>query len=208
MVATAAPAPRRRPEQARSRAKFDALLDASAALLGERGAEPITMTEIAERAGVALTAMYWYFPNKMAILSELAVRTNDQDNHALIDPIGVIDSDPEEIIRHIVAGYWQLHRDQPWRLALRAAVQTNAELASVYLQDRRLTTPVLAAHLAARTGRKDIELLERRVLLITELIDAAILSTSGLDQAQAEAVMDDFSIMAVHLLTTTNQPRA
>jgi len=206
MVSTTAAAPRRRPEQARSRAKFDALLDAAAQLLAEQGAEPITMTEIAQRAGVALTAVYWYFPNKVAVLSELAIRTNDQDNQALIDPVGDTNDAPETVIRHIISGYWKLHREEPWRMALRAAVQTNAELATVYLQDRRFTTPVLAAHLAERTGCTNIQLIERRVLLVTELIDAAVRSTSDLDLAEAEAVIEDFTLMAIHLLTSIDQP--
>ena len=69
---TSSSAVRRRPTQARSQARFDQILAAAAALIGERGVEPVTLTDIAEQADMALTAVYRYVPNKQSVVRELA----------------------------------------------------------------------------------------------------------------------------------------
>ena len=46
----------------------DATLDATAALVAERGLRSVTMSEIAQRAGVARATLYKYFPDVDAIL--------------------------------------------------------------------------------------------------------------------------------------------
>jgi len=71
---------RRRPAQQRSRERFDALVDAAGHLIGLRGIDEVSMTDIAERADVALTAAYRYFPNKQAVVRELALRSFEADD--------------------------------------------------------------------------------------------------------------------------------
>lgn len=71
------PAPlgrRRQPLQARARETVERFLDATARLLDEIGFEAITTNEIAERAGVNVSSLYKYFPNKYAVLAALAER--------------------------------------------------------------------------------------------------------------------------------------
>lgn len=46
----------------------DAVLDASAALVAERGLRAVTMSEIAERSGIGRATLYKYFPDVEAIL--------------------------------------------------------------------------------------------------------------------------------------------
>lgn len=66
--------PRKLPRQERSRATFDALLDASARLLRERPLAEITTNHIARRAGVGIGSLYEFFPNREAILAVLLER--------------------------------------------------------------------------------------------------------------------------------------
>ncbi len=62
---------RRVPQQERGERRVAELLDAAAAVIAERGYEAATMTEIAERAGSSIGAMYQYFPNKEAVVRAL-----------------------------------------------------------------------------------------------------------------------------------------
>lgn len=68
---------RRVPQQARSRARFEGLLDAAEALLEEGGYEAATTNAIAERAGTSIGALYGFFPNRDALLGALAARYSD-----------------------------------------------------------------------------------------------------------------------------------
>jgi AcrR family transcriptional regulator len=59
------------PVQERSERRVATFLGHAEALIGEVGHEAATMTEIAERAGASIGAVYQYFPNKEAIIQAL-----------------------------------------------------------------------------------------------------------------------------------------
>jgi AcrR family transcriptional regulator len=66
--------PKKRPRQARSRASFEAMIDACAQLLQAGGYEALTTNHIAGRAGVSIGTLYEFFPNKEAIVAALTER--------------------------------------------------------------------------------------------------------------------------------------
>lgn len=66
--------PRKIAQQERSRATVDAILQASTYILVRRGWSDLTTNAIAERAGVNISSLYQYFPNKEAIVFELQRR--------------------------------------------------------------------------------------------------------------------------------------
>jgi AcrR family transcriptional regulator len=70
--------PRRRPSQERSRDRVERILDATADLLGHTPVDKITTAAIAETAGVPIGSVYQYFPNKLAVLAELARRVMEE----------------------------------------------------------------------------------------------------------------------------------
>src|SRR5215218_5081008 len=65
---------RRVPQQARSRALMQRVLDAGEELLASEGVEALTTTRIAAEADVAVGSLYQYFPDKAAIVDALAAR--------------------------------------------------------------------------------------------------------------------------------------
>src|ERR1700744_6323015 len=62
---------RRIPQQERGERRVAELLQAAASVFAEVGYEAATMTEIAERAGASIGAVYQYFPNKEAVVQAL-----------------------------------------------------------------------------------------------------------------------------------------
>ena len=66
--------PRKSPAQERSRATVDAIMQASTYILNEVGWEGLNTNAIAERAGVNISSLYQYFPNKQAVIAELQRR--------------------------------------------------------------------------------------------------------------------------------------
>lgn len=69
---------RKQPVQERSRQTFDAIVEACAWLLAERGYAGTTTNHIAERAGVNIASLYEYFPGKDAIVARVAERLVDR----------------------------------------------------------------------------------------------------------------------------------
>jgi AcrR family transcriptional regulator len=68
---------RKRPQQARSRATIDAILDAAAHILGERGWTGLTTNAVAEAAGASIGSLYQYFPDKLALIDAVRRRHFD-----------------------------------------------------------------------------------------------------------------------------------
>ena len=62
---------RRRPTQERAHATVDAICAAASEMIEEGGITTLTTNEVARRAGVSITAVYAYFPDKWAIVQEL-----------------------------------------------------------------------------------------------------------------------------------------
>ena len=62
----------RQPTQERAKVTVEAMLEATEQLL--RDGERISTNRIAKRAGVSIGSLYQYFPDKQALLAELALR--------------------------------------------------------------------------------------------------------------------------------------
>jgi AcrR family transcriptional regulator len=69
--------PKKAPRQARSRATFDAIVEAAARLLAREGYGAITTNRVAEEAGVSIGSLYEYFGDKDVIVHQVLLRLGD-----------------------------------------------------------------------------------------------------------------------------------
>jgi AcrR family transcriptional regulator len=69
---------RRVPRQERGERRVVQLLETAALLFAEKGYEAATMTEIAERSGASIGAVYQYFPNKEAVVRALRAQYGNE----------------------------------------------------------------------------------------------------------------------------------
>jgi AcrR family transcriptional regulator len=68
---------RKTPRQARAQVTIEAILDAAAHILAERGWTGLTTNAAAEIAGVSIGSLYQYFPNKIALIEAVRRRHFD-----------------------------------------------------------------------------------------------------------------------------------
>ncbi|MGC7101028.1 TetR/AcrR family transcriptional regulator [Amycolatopsis lurida] len=78
--------PRKIPSQQRSRFTYEVILQAAARVFDAEGMAATT-NRIAERAGVSVGSLYQYFPDKQALLHELASRHLDHAETAFADAL-------------------------------------------------------------------------------------------------------------------------
>ncbi|HEX5785454.1 MAG TPA: TetR/AcrR family transcriptional regulator [Burkholderiaceae bacterium] len=71
---------KKRPAQQRSAETYERILEVAALTLEDVGIERLSTNLICERAGLTPPALYQYFPNKYAVLSELGQRLMHQQN--------------------------------------------------------------------------------------------------------------------------------
>ena len=77
------------------------------------------MTEIAERAGMGLGALYRYFPNKQSILRAVTSGAWVQPAGSFVTPLVDSDAPIRELIPTRSPPTGTSHRDEPFRLRLR-----------------------------------------------------------------------------------------
>lgn len=95
--------PRKVPRQPRSRATFDAIVEACARILRESGLAAVTTNAIAARAGVSVGSLYEFFPGREAILAAMVERRLAQlapEVAAALEAARVLDS--EAAVRTLV----------------------------------------------------------------------------------------------------------
>lgn len=73
-----------RPSRRRGKDTFEVILTTAGELLAEVGFERLTTNLVCERAGLTPPALYRYFPNKYALLKELAHRLMDAQDKAVL----------------------------------------------------------------------------------------------------------------------------
>jgi AcrR family transcriptional regulator len=108
--------PRRKPRQDRSRDTVEAILEAAAQIFERHGYAAGTTNRIAQRAGVSIGSLYQYFPNKDAIVMELARRHITQIRDAAWPGLeALVEYVPplRDGLTAIVLGTVELHRQAP-----------------------------------------------------------------------------------------------
>lgn len=125
---------RKKPKQARARATYEKILNATAILLDEVGLDGINTNLIAEKAGVNISAIYKYFPNKYAILSTLAIRLNDKQTDLTLDYMANLDESIswQDMLSGMVDTMIEGTRHEKGLIALQSAMLATPGLKTIY----------------------------------------------------------------------------
>jgi len=94
---------RKNPVQARAYQTLDDILEATAQLLETGRGSGLNTNLVAERAGVSIGTLYYYFPNKVSLLRSLALREVDRQEKLFLAAIAAARSDgAPAVVRAIV----------------------------------------------------------------------------------------------------------
>jgi len=145
--------PRRKPSQERSRDRVERILDATAALLIDTAADKITTAAIADTAGVPIGSVYQYFPNKLAILAELARRVMEEVDAKTASLIaadfGVLPWD--QAIDRAIDATMEGYAEQPGYLQLLLSIRPTPEFRAITDESNQRVAAMLAFHPALQS---------------------------------------------------------
>lgn len=166
---------RRVPRQQRSRERVEAILNAAHDLIVEVGSDALKMSDIAARAGVPIGSVYQYFPDKPAILRELALRFMERVRGILAEGMRDITSKTEAIDRldGLLDGYYQLFAAEPGSRDVWASTQSDKELQQLDVDDSRENGALIAGGLRHLVARRDHARLDAVCFLFAHLAGAA-----------------------------------
>jgi len=128
---------RRRATQARSKVTVQKILDATTALIVERGPQGVTMSEIAKRADLVIGSLYQYFTDKSAIYRAILIRHAAEARtllHHFVSGARTLE-DLTEAMNLSFDAYFELLQRDRLIVGLWAIVQTDPELLALDLQD-------------------------------------------------------------------------
>jgi AcrR family transcriptional regulator len=130
---------RRRPTQARSKKRVDAILSAAKCLISEKGSAQLKIHDIAERAEVTPASIYQYFPSKNAITMALAQDTFDKAFSSLSDnlPTSTTKFDACVVLQSLVEEYYQAYMNDPAMLDIWVSVSADKSMQDLDIQDSR-----------------------------------------------------------------------
>lgn len=122
----------RLPKQARSRQRFEQILDAAAELFAEVGYDAVTADDIAARANTSVGGLYRFFPDKLAIFHALADRYFNQlrELFTALHTRETTSLPLDVYINHLIDGFDQF-------------VAANPGYRAVFAQSRLISTEIL-----------------------------------------------------------------
>ncbi len=179
--------PRRKPSQERSRDRVERILDATASLLSEMAVDKITTAAIAEKAGVPIGSVYQYFPNKLAVLAQLARRVMaevDMKTASLIaEDFGVLPWD--QAIDRAIDATMQGYSEQPGYAQLLLSIRPTPEFGAITDESNERVAALLALHpaLQALIPKERIELVSRSAIRAVNSLQDWALSVDDPEQA-------------------------
>lgn len=172
-------AAKKQPAQQRATETFERILEVTAETLADVGIERLSTNLVCERAGLTPPALYRYFPNKYALLSELGQRLMQRQNErvdqwitleAISGPRGTLEralagliTDTYEVTRQTVGGVWIMR-------ALRAV----PALQQVRLASHAAVTQEQARQLALALPEASADELRLVSRIVVELIYATV----------------------------------
>jgi AcrR family transcriptional regulator len=183
-----------KPQQARAKRTYEAILAAAAELLVEVGVERISTNLVAERAGITVPALYRYFPNKYAVLHALGASLMDKQNTVFQQwfDFYLAKGDPQLLLDNVyelLQRTYDVTRNQVGGLEVVQALRAVAPLQEVRLASHR----VVASQFVTIVG----ELLDRPV---DDLIRTQTRLTIDTGYAIVEMALEDNSVPTATLL--------
>lgn len=204
MVALAPEPRRRKPTQARSQRRLEAIVIAAAEAFAAHGFADTTMEGIAARAGTSIGSLYQFFPNKTAVFREVAGRCMQEARRGFAELLGPapLRQPWHELLGRIVDGFRRLHRES----VVMQAVWRNLELYGEYAEaDQALVREVVQVTAALLAGWVPSLDEERRRVVATVLVNTVagtmlVLARED-DEARGDAIAAETKLMLTRYLS-------
>lgn len=185
---------RKRPVQARSKARVDAILMAAKNIISEVGSDGLKMSVLAQQAKVPIGTVYQFFPNKSAVIHTLVQSTMDDLSAGLAHQFeGTQDlRDATTRLERAVAEYCQLMREEPVIRDILTSTQGDNKLRALDRQDSERNGEMLFAALSPFVAVKMYDAFRITCFLNVHLVGALARLCSAVDEDTASALQAQF----------------
>ncbi|GAA2232882.1 TetR family transcriptional regulator [Herbiconiux moechotypicola] len=181
---------RNEPVQARSSERIGALLDAASQVVSEVGIERLTTAMVAERAGASIGTVYRYFPDRIAVLAALSLRSFERFLRAGVEKLDA--AKPDTLVAAfdcLIDAAAELHRTEPGYTSIRLSDQVALPEVDGGSAIATRTAGPLAAVFVSELGITDDGTLAERLDVALTVADALLVRAFIIDPAGDEAAI-------------------
>ena len=191
---------RKRPVQARSRARVDAILDAARDIISDVGSDGMKMNALAQQAGVPIGTVYQFFPNKSAVIHTLVQTTLESLSDALRDQFKDAASveDVAERMGTAIRNYCRYLCDEPVLSDILSSTQGDRNLRDIDRQDSLRNGKMLFDVVASFIADTEHEALNVMCFRVVHLTGSLARLCSTIDSKTATMMQDQFIKSAQH----------
>jgi AcrR family transcriptional regulator len=190
------PGLRKRPQQARSIARVDAIMKATAAILAQEGYESLTVAKVAANAGVPIGTVYQFFPGKTDLVAELAALFQSKiESFAERELTAAqLKHDIATFVDKLVQGVADIQREQSAFVCVFAGSQTDPSFEALASALRQTLTVRLSTLFAGAFPNVSAENRERLLLTWSDITRALISSLDKADASQRATLISELKI--------------
>lgn len=191
------------PSQSRASKTVDLILSAAAKLLEESGFEELTTNKICKAAGLTPPALYRYFPNKYAVVCELARQLMLNQNLALAQHASQLKIKGLDVnlTAEILTNQVRVTREFVGGVAVLKTMYATPQLVDIRLASHDNATDGLTEALLEFNVGLPLKELRRRVRLIVEIGNSVIEMVIENPSMDEVAMIRDTADMMHFLLT-------
>lgn len=188
---------RKKPVQARSRARVEAILLAATQIISERGSGGLKMSEVATRANVPIGTVYQFFSNKSAIIHTLAQDSMGQVRESLIEKFSNFKSldNAIEKITDSVLEYYEYFKQEPVIRDIWCSTQGDKLLQDLDIEDSRINGSILFENLKPFFSPASYEALNSICFLCMQLTGATVRLAITQDSKTSELMLEQYIAM-------------
>lgn len=180
---------RRDPQQARSRARVQAILDAADRILATDGVEVLTMRRLADAAGVPTGTIYQFFADKGAVLTGVAHRYLELFIQTMAGLELRAAATKADILDEVLDTYVDLYRKNPAYVAIWSGRHLSRELMAADDVNNDLLADGLRRILLAQERVRDLPGLEVACRAAVQVIDALLQLAFRTDQSGDDGLL-------------------
>jgi AcrR family transcriptional regulator len=172
-------ATKKQPAQQRATETYELILDVTAQTLADVGIERLSTNLVCERAGLSPPALYRYFPNKYALLSELGQRLMQRQNERVdhwitLDVFSGGRESLERAIEGLILDTYQVTLETLGGVWIMRALRAVPALQQVRLASHAAVTHEQALLLGEALPKADVAELKLVSRIVVELIYATV----------------------------------
>lgn len=193
---------RLQPQQRRAQRSVELILSTAAELLDEVGLDSFNTNLLAERADIRVRTVYRYFPNKFAVLAELA-RRNTAHAIEAVDEFSTL-ADPKVPLQYGLEKLWANYLDKlavvPGMTAVRHACRVCPELESIRDEFHSKLSKQMVAAMKQRGVQLKPPQLRNIAALFVETTSAILDYTATVGQKRRLDLLRELQVMQFRYL--------